>query len=93
MSQIKRKNNQREVRLQNWGNSKAVLLTNDILEEAGIDEADDVVLEVEIEPQRISLVQKSKLTPFEQLFAGYNGEKPDAEPLWDEAESIGKEEW
>lgn len=93
MSQIKRKINQREVRLQNWGNSKAVLLTKDILEEAGFEKTDDVVLEVEIESQRISLVPKSKLTPFEKLFVGYEDEKPDDEPLWDEAEQVGKEEW
>ena len=93
MPQIKKKVSHREVRLQNWGNSKAVRLTKDILEEAGFNETDDAVLDVEIEPNRISLVRKSKLTPFQKLFVGYNGGKPEPAPLWDEVEPVGKEEW
>ncbi|TWT07943.1 hypothetical protein FQV26_09060 [Planococcus sp. CPCC 101016] len=93
MPQIKQKVSYREAKLQNWGNSKAVRLTKDILEEAGFDEAEDTLLDVVIEPNRISLVRKSKLTPFQKLFVGYKGEKPETEALWDEAEPIGKEEW
>lgn len=93
MPQVKQSTSRREVKLQSWGNSKAVRLTKDILEEAGFDEVDDALLDVEIEPNRISLVRKNKLTPFQKLFAGYDGEKPEPEALWDEAEPVGKEEW
>ncbi|TAA68734.1 AbrB/MazE/SpoVT family DNA-binding domain-containing protein [Planococcus salinarum] len=93
MPQIKQKVGHREARLQNWGNSKAVRLTRDILEEAGFNETEDAVLDVEIEPNRISLVRKSKLTPFQKLFVGYNGGKPEPESLWDEVEPVGKEDW
>ncbi|ALS78766.1 AbrB/MazE/SpoVT family DNA-binding domain-containing protein [Planococcus kocurii] len=93
MPQIKQKVSHREAKLQNWGNSKAVRLTRDILEEAGFNATDDAVFDVEIEPNRISLVRKSQLTPFQKLFVGYNGEKPEPEALWDEVEPVGKEEW
>lgn len=93
MPQIKQGDNSREVKLQNWGNSKAVRLTKDILEEAGFNETDDAVLDVEVEPNRISLVRKSNLTPFQKLFVGYDGGKPEPEALWDDAEPVGKEEW
>ncbi|MDQ0430166.1 antitoxin component of MazEF toxin-antitoxin module [Planomicrobium stackebrandtii] len=93
MPQIKQKVSRREAKLQNWGNSKAVRLTRDILEEAGFKATDDAVFDVEIEPNRISLVRKSKLTPFQKLFVGYNGEKPEPETLWDEVEPVGKEDW
>lgn len=93
MPQIKHKVSRREAKLQNWGNSKAVRLTKDILEEAGFNATDDAVFDVEIEPNRISLVRKSKLTPFQKLFVGYNGEKPEPEALWDEVEPVGKEDW
>lgn len=93
MPQIKHKASHREVKLQNWGNSKAVRLTKDILEEAGFNGTDDTVLDVEIEPGRITLVRKSKLTPFQKLFVGYTGGKPEPEPLWDEVEPVGKEDW
>ena len=79
MSQFKQKVGHREVRLQDWGNSKAVRLTRDILKEAGFNETEDTVLEVEIEPNRISLVPKNKLTPFQKLFAGYDGGPPEPE--------------
>ncbi|MCH4827937.1 AbrB/MazE/SpoVT family DNA-binding domain-containing protein [Planococcus halocryophilus] len=93
MPQIKQKVSRREAKLQNWGNSKAVRLTKDILEEAGFNATDDAVFDVEIEPNRISLVRKSQLTPFQKLFDGYNGEKPEPEALWDEVEPVGKEDW
>lgn len=93
MPQVKQKVSHREAKLQNWGNSKAVRLTRDILEEAGFNATDDAVFDVEIEPNRISLVRKSKLTPFQKLFVGYNGEKPEPEALWDEVEPVGKEYW
>lgn len=93
MAQIKHRNGSREVKIQKWGNNKAVRLPKDILEEAGFEKTDDVVLEVEVEPHRISLVSKNKLTPFEKLFVEYEGGKPATEPLWDEAEPVGKEEW
>lgn len=93
MPQIKQKVNHREAKLQNWGNSKAVRLTRDILEEAGFNATDDAVFDVEIEPNRISLVRKSQLTPFQKLFVGYNGEKPETEALWDEVAPVGKEDW
>ena len=92
VSQTKRKVIQRETKIRQWGNSKGIRLTREVLKEAGFDE-DDTLLEVEVEPNRISLVPKSKLTPFEKLFLGYEGEKPEAESLWDEVEPIGKEEW
>lgn len=92
MPQNKQKFSHREAKLQNWGNSKAVRLTQDVLEEAGFDETDDTLLEVEIEPNRISLVPKSKLTPFQKLFVGYDGGKPESESFWDEVEPVGKED-
>ncbi|MFC3417886.1 hypothetical protein ACFOLA_09005 [Salinicoccus hispanicus] len=82
----------REARIRPWGNSQGVRLTREVLKEAGFDEK-DTVLEVEVQPNRISLVPKNKLTPFQKLFVGYDGEKPETESLWDEAEPTGKEEW
>ena len=93
MPQIKQKVSYREAKLENWGNSKAARLTKEILEEAGFNENEDTLLDVEIEPNRILLVRKSELTPFQKLFVGYDDAKPDSEALWDEAESVGKEEW
>ena len=93
MSQTNKKVNYREVKLQNWGNSKAVRLTQEVLREAGFDETDDTLLEMEIEPDRISLVPKSKLTPFQKLFEEYEGTKPEPDSSWDEAEAVGKEDW
>lgn len=93
MAHMKPNDRHREARLQNWGNSKAVRLTKDILEEAGIDETKDAVLDVEIEPNKISLVRKSTLTPFQQLFVGYHGKKPETEALWDDVDPVGKEDW
>lgn len=93
MSQTNKKVSHREVKLQNWGNSKAVRLTQEVLREAGFDETDDTLLEMEIEPDRISLVPKSKLTPFQKLFEGYEGAKPEPDSSWDEAEPVGKEDW
>ena len=93
MAEIKQKAIHREVKLRSWGNSKAVRLTKDVLEEAGLNETDDVVLDIEVEPNRITLTRKNKLTPFQKLFDGYNGKKPEPEAFWDDAELIGKEEW
>ncbi|MCG7333467.1 hypothetical protein ACBR55_09880 [Salinicoccus roseus] len=92
MQKTKRKVNKREARIQPWGNSQGIRLTREVLKEAGFDE-DDTLLEVEVEHNRISLVPKSKLTPFQKLFVGYDGEKPKTEALWDEIEPAGKEEW
>lgn len=93
MVRTKGKINHREAKLQKWGNSKGVRLTVDVLEEAGFDPTKDVLLDIEVEPNRISLVRKCDLTPFQKLFVGYNREKPEPEALWDEAEPVGKEEW
>lgn len=93
MPESKQNLRRREAKLQSWGNSKAVRLTKDILEEAGFEEAEDILLDVVVEPNRITLVQKSKLTPFQKLFVDYDGGKPEPESFWDEAEPVGKEEW
>lgn len=93
MAEIKQKAMHREVKLRDWGNSKAIRLTKDVLEEAGLDETNDVVLDVEAEPDKIILTRKDNLTPFQKLFEGYKGEKPQQELLWDEAEPVGKEDW
>lgn len=82
----------REVKIQPWGNSQGIRLTREVLKEAGLDE-NDTLLEIEVEHNRISLVPKSKLTPFQKLFVDYNGEKPETDSLWDEAEPVGKENW
>ncbi|MCG1010913.1 hypothetical protein J4760_12865 [Salinicoccus sp. ID82-1] len=92
MEKAKTKVGHHEAKIRPWGNSQGIRLTREVLKEAGFDE-NDTLLEVEIEPNRISLVPKNKLTPFQKLFVGYEGEKPDSESLWDEAEPIGKEEW
>lgn len=93
MAEIKQKTIHREVKLRNWGNSKAILLTKDVLEEARLDGTDEVVLDVEIEPNKITLTRKDNLTPFQKLFDGYKGEKPQRDSLWDNAEPVGKEDW
>lgn len=93
MVEMKQKTTHREVKLRNWGNSKAIRLTKDVLEKAGLDETNEVVLDVEIEPNKITLTRKDHLTPFQKLFDGYKGEKPQQDSLWDEAEPIGKEDW
>lgn len=93
MAEIKQKAIHREVKLRDWDNSKAIRLTKDVLEEAGLDETDEVILNVEIEPNKIILTRKDNLTPFQKLFDGYKGEKPQQDSLWDEAEPAGKEDW
>ncbi|WP_434122233.1 AbrB/MazE/SpoVT family DNA-binding domain-containing protein [Salinicoccus roseus] len=92
MHDIKRKVLHREARIRPWGNSQGVRLTREVLREAGFDPY-DTEIEVEVEPNRISLVPKNKLTPFQKLFEGYEGGKPETESLWEEAEPMGKEEW
>lgn len=81
----------REVKLYNCGNSKVIQLTKYLLEEARLNEADNVVFKVEVEPNKITLIRKSELTPFQQLFANYGDGKPEKKVLWDEAEPVGKE--
>lgn len=93
MAGIKQKTIHREFKLRNWGNSKAIRLTKDVLEEAGLDGMNEVVLDVEIEPNKITLNRKDNLTPFQKLFDGYKGEKPQHNSLRDNAEPVGKEDW
>lgn len=81
----------REVKLYNCGNSKVIQLTKDLLEEAGLNEMDNVVFDVDVMPNKITLTWRNDLTPFQKLFADYNGEKPQKKVLWDEAEPVGKE--
>ncbi|CAM2826128.1 AbrB/MazE/SpoVT family DNA-binding domain-containing protein [Salinicoccus roseus] len=81
-----------EARILPWGNSQGVRLTREVLKEAGFD-VGATEIELEVEPNRISLVPKNKLTPFQKLFEDYNGRKPEAESLWNEAELMGKEGW
>ena len=80
-----------EVKLCKCGNSKVIQLTKDVLEAAGLNEADNVVFKLEVEPNKITLTRKNELTPFQQLFAGYNRNRPQPEALWDKAEPAGKE--
>ena len=93
MAEIKQSTEHREVTLKNWGNSKAIRLTKDILDEAGLIDDYDLTLEVQVEPNKIILTRKKNLTPFQKLFESYNGDKPAAEELWDEVEPVGKEQW
>lgn len=58
MAEIKQKTIYLEVKLRNWENSKAVRLTKDVLKEAGLNETDDVVFDIEVEPNRITLTRK-----------------------------------
>lgn len=92
MDDTKRKALHREARIRPWGNSQGVKLTREVFNEAGFD-VDDTELELEVEPNRISLVPKNKLAPLQKLFDGYEGGKPETESLWKEAEPMGKEEW
>lgn len=81
----------REVKLCKCGDSKVIQLTKDVLEEAGLNEGGNVVFKLEVEPNKITLTRKNELTPFQQLFADYNGRKSREEAFWDEAEPVGKE--
>ena len=81
----------REVKLSDWGNSKAIRLTKDILKEVGLNEIDNVVFDVDVMPNKITLTWRNELTPFQQLFVAYDDGKPQKEVLWDEAEPVGKE--
>ncbi|KIH70869.1 AbrB/MazE/SpoVT family DNA-binding domain-containing protein [Salinicoccus roseus] len=92
MDNTKRKVLNREARILPWGDSQGVRLTREVLKEAGFD-VDATELELEVEPNRISLVPKNKVTPFQKLFDGYESRKPETESLWEEAEPMGKEEW
>lgn len=89
----KQRTRSHEVNVPKWGNSNGVRLTKKVLEAAGIDPSENVVLDIEVEKNRISRVAKSQLTPFQKLFAGYTGGKPEAVALWDEVEPIEKEDW
>ena len=80
-----------EVKLCKCGNSKVIQLTKDVLEAAGLNEGDNVVFKLEVEPNKITLTRKNELTPFQQLFSAYDDGKPQKEVLWDEAEPVGKE--
>lgn len=86
MAEIKR-----EVKLSDWGNSKAIRLTKDMLKEVGLNEMDNVVFDVDVMPNKITLTWRNELTPFQKLFADYNGEKPQPEAFWDGADSVGNE--
>ena len=86
MAEIKR-----EVKLSDWGNSKAIRLTKDMLKEAGLNEMDNIVFDVDVMPNKITLTCRNELTPFQKLFVDYNGEKPQPEAFWDEVDSVGNE--
>lgn len=62
MLQTKHKTSHREAKLQSWGNSKAIRLAKDILEEAGFNTKDDILLDVEVEPNQITFVRKVSYT-------------------------------
>lgn len=85
------RNKSQEVKLSNWGNSKAIRLTKAVLDEAGLNETDNIVFDVEVEPNKITLIRKSELTPFQKLFDSYNGGKPQPEMFWDDIEPVGIE--
>ena len=85
MHDTKRKVLHREARIRPWGKSQGVRLTRKVLKKAGF-YLDNTELEVEVEPNRISLVPKNKLTRFQKLFDGYEDGKPETESLWNEAE-------
>lgn len=81
----------REVKLYNCGNSKVIRLTKDMLKEVGLNEMDNVVFDIDLMPNKITLTWRNELTPFQQLFANYGGGKPQKKVRWDEAEPVGKE--
>lgn len=82
----------KEVKLQKWGNSQGVRIPKDLLEEIGVQDLKDVSFEVQVNGSEIALKPVLKLSPFEQLFAGYDESQPRIEFEWDE-ESVGKEIW
>lgn len=86
MAEIKR-----GVKLSVWGNSKAIRLTKDMLKEAGLNETGNIVFDVEVMQNKITLTWRNEVTPFQKLFADYNGEEPQPEAFWDEVDSIGNE--
>ena len=69
----------REVKLSDWGNSKAIRLTKDMLKEVGLNEIDNVVFDVDVMPNKITLTWRNELTPFQQLFVAYDDGKPQKE--------------
>lgn len=77
MAEIKR-----EVKLSDWGNRKAIRLTKDMLKEVGLNEMDNVVFDVDVMPNKITLAWRNELTPFQKLFADYDGGKPQTEVFW-----------
>ena len=92
MFNTKRDNNSYETTIQRWGNSQGIRLKREVLNKAGF-EVNDTTLKIEIEPNRISLVPKDNLTPFQKLFNGYDSGKPESDLVWEEADPVGKEEW
>ena len=91
MDEINQSTKYREVTLEKWGNNMAIILTKDILEDAGFTDAKDMSLEIRVEENKITLTRKNKLTPFQRIFEGYDGDRPDAEVTWDETEPVGNE--
>lgn len=81
-----------QVKLQKWGNSQGIRLSKEVLEEVGIANAQNVSFELEISDGQIALKPKVELTPFEQLFVGYDRNQPRIQYDWDD-EPVGREIW
>lgn len=81
-----------EVKLQKWGNSQGIRIPKDLLEQIGVQDSKDVSFEVQVNSSEIALKPILKLSPLEQLFAGYDDSQPKIKFEWDD-EPAGKEIW
>ena len=80
-------------KLQKWGNSQGVRLPKETLSQANIESLDTAEFDIEVIGTNIMLKPKVELTPFEQLFVGYDESHPKIEFNWDDDEPVGKEIW
>ncbi|WP_422124504.1 AbrB/MazE/SpoVT family DNA-binding domain-containing protein [Planococcus sp. X10-3] len=81
-----------EVKLQKWGNSQGIRLPKDLLEQIGVADFKNISFDVQVNGSEITLKPVVKLTPFEQLFEGYDESQPRIQYDWDD-EPVGKEIW
>lgn len=80
----------KKLSLQKWGNSNGIRISKELLKEIGVADSENVAFEVKTENRSIILTPINVLTPFEQLFEGYDETKPKAEYDCDD-KPVGKE--
>jgi antitoxin MazE len=81
------------VRLSKWGNSKGIRIPSEIIRATGLEENEDMYIEINEEKQIvISKIDIPRKGTLEYLFKDYEGESFKTE-LIDLCEPVGDEKW